>query len=194
MFVSIFQRWRTCIRPLLCGLGWTCFSGAMAAPSDFGIAVDVVEQEGWYKTNASFSLPLRLCQAYRYITDYDAAQKIPGVIASASIRLDNGKVRIERALQERILFFPVNFRMVLEMTEWPNKGTDFVQISGEAKSYKGSWRLEEQGGATVFRYKAESQPDAIWPKAVIQYFIRNRLTSSFESMAAAGLEYRSHTC
>jgi hypothetical protein len=166
----------------------------MAAPSDFGIAVDVVEQEGLYKTNASFSLPLRLCQAYRYITDYDAAQKIPGVIASASIRLDNGKVRIERALQERILFFPVNFRMVLEMTEWPNKGTDFVQISGEAKSYKGSWRLEEQGGATVFRYKAESQPDAIWPKAVIQYFIRNRLTSSFESMAAAGLEYRSHTC
>lgn len=194
MFVSIFQRWPRCIPPLLCGLGWVCFSGAMAAPSDYGIAVDVVEQEGLYKTNASFSLPLSLCQAYRYITDYDAAQKIPGVIASTSTRLDSGKVRIERALQERILFFPVNFRMVLEMTEWPNKGTDFVQISGEAKSYKGSWRLEEQGAATVFRYKAESQPDAIWPKAVIQYFIKNRLTSSFEAMAAAGLAYRSRTC
>jgi hypothetical protein len=124
----------------------------------------VVEQEGLYKTNASFSLPLCLCQAYRYITDYDAAQSIPGVIASASTRLDNGKVRIERALQEHFLFFPVNFRMVLEMSEWPNKGTDFVQISGEAKSYIGFWRLEEQGGAAVFRYKAGSQPDAICPR------------------------------
>lgn len=194
MFFSIFHKWRSCIERLLFGLGWGFLSGASAAPADYGIVVDVVEQEGLYKTNASFSLPLSLCQAYRYITDYDAAQKIPGVIASTSKRLDAGHVRIERALQERILFFPVNFRMMLEMTEWPNKGTDFVQVSGEVKSYKGSWRLEDQGGATVFRYKAESQPDAIWPKAVIQYFIKNRLTSSFEALAIAGLEYRSHAC
>jgi len=177
---------------LCLGLGF--FSVAMAVDSDYKITVDVVEQEGVYKTNASFSLPLRLCQAYRYITDYDAAKNIPGVVSSTSTRLDTGRVRIERLLQERILFFPLSFRMVLEVTELPNKGTDFVQTAGEAKSYKGSWRLEEVTDATVFRYLTESQPDSIWPKAIVQYFIKNRLVSSFEAMAAAGLPYRLRPC
>jgi hypothetical protein len=177
---------------LFIGLGFC--SVCLAAGSDYQITVDVVEQEGLYKTNASFALPLKLCQAYKYITDYDAAKNIPGVVSSTSTRMDTGKVRVERLLQERILFFPLRFHMVLEVTELHNKGTNFVQTAGEAKSYKGSWRLEEVTDTTVFRYLTESQPDSIWPKAVVQYFIKNRLASSFEAMAAAGLEYRLRPC
>nr|WP_315225953.1 hypothetical protein [uncultured Limnohabitans sp.] len=80
------------------------------------------------------------------------------------------------------------------MTEQPNKDTDFVQISGEAKSYKGSWRLGEEGNGTVFKYRAESEPDSVFPKAMIEYFIKNRLNSSFEAMANAGAERRQFAC
>lgn len=36
-----------------------------AAQLDFKVLVDVSEKEGIYKTNASFTLPIRFCQAYR---------------------------------------------------------------------------------------------------------------------------------
>jgi hypothetical protein len=85
-------------------------------------------------------------------------------------------------------------RMVLEFTELPNLGTDFVQISGEAKFYKGAWRLEPDGSGTLFKYHTESEPDSVWPKAVIEYFIKNRLNSSFEAIAKMGAERVKQPC
>ena len=165
-----------------------------AAPEDYQIKVDVVQQGTVFQTQASFYLPLNLCQSYRYLTDYDAATNIPGVVSSTTTRIDARKVRVERLLQERILFFPVKMRMVLEMTELPQQGTDFLQISGEAKSYKGSWRLEPDAKGTWFRYRTESEPDSFFPRAVIEYFIKNRLNSSFEAMAKAGADRVGQPC
>jgi len=181
---------------LLAALAACTVSTAVLAADgeDYQLKVDVTQQGNVFHTQASFHLPLSLCQAYRYLTDYDAAKSIPGVVASATTRLDDNKARVERVLQERILFFPIKMRMVLEMTELPHKGTDFVQISGEAKFYKGGWRLEETGQGTAFKYRAESEPDSLFPKAVIEYFIKNRLNSSFEAMAKAGAQRRQQAC
>ena len=172
----------------------SCLSAAVADAEDYQIKVDVVQQGSVFQTQASFYLPLNICQAYRYITDYDAATEIPGVVASTTTRMDARKVRVERVLQERILFFPINLRTVLEVSEIPNQGTDFVQIRGEAKSYKGSWRLQADAKGTLFTYKAESEPDSIFPKAVVEYFFKNRLNSSFEAMAKAGAAKRQTPC
>jgi hypothetical protein len=172
-----------------------CLAGvAKADADDYKIKVNVVQQGNIFQTHASFSLPLNLCQAYRYITDYDAATNIPGVVESTTTRMDAHRVRVERLLQERILFFPIKMRMVLEVMELPSQGTDFVQISGEAKFYKGSWRLEQDANGTLFKYRAESEPDSLFPKAVIEYFIKNRLNSSFEAMAKAGAERGKQPC
>ena len=175
---------------ILIALGW----GMLAHAEDYKIKVDVSQQGPVFHTQASFYLPLSVCQAYRYLTDYDAATQIPGVVASTSTRTDVNKVRVERLLQERILFFPIKMRMVLDVTELPQQGTDFVQISGEAKSYKGSWRLAPEGAGTVFQYRTESEPDSFLPQAVIEYFIKNRLNSSFEAMAKAGAQRAKQPC
>jgi Polyketide cyclase / dehydrase and lipid transport len=179
-----------------CWCAWVmvCACAVNAAPEDYKIKVDVTQQGPVFHTQASFYLPLSVCQSYRYITDYDAATQIPGVVASATKRIDTHKAQVERLLQERILFFPIKMRMVLEVTELPNQGTDFVQISGEAKSYKGSWRLEPEGSGTVFNYRTESEPDSLFPKAVIEYFIKNRLSSSFEAIAKAGAQRAKQPC
>ena len=178
----------------LCVAMMACAFWASADADDYRLKVNVVEQGHVFQTQASFYLPLNLCQAYRYITDYDAVTHIPGVVESRTTRLDVRKVRVERLLQERILFFPINMRMVLEVTELPDQGTDFVQISGEAKSYKGSWRLEPDANGTLFKYRAESEPDTFFPKAVIEYFIKNRLSSSFDAMAKAGATRQKQPC
>ena len=165
-----------------------------SAADDYKIKVDVTQQGDVFHTQASFYLPLSLCQSYRYLTDYDAATNIPGIVSSATTRLDGHKVRVERLLQERILFFPIKMRMVLDVTELPNQGTDFVQISGEAKSYKGSWRVEPDSAGTVLKYRTESEPNSFLPAAVIEYFIKNRLNSSFEAMAKAGAQRVKDPC
>ena len=165
-----------------------------SAADDYKIKVDVTQQGDVFHTQARFYLPLSLCQSYRYLTDYDAATQIPGVVSSATTRLDANKARVERVLQERILFFPIKMRMVLEVSELPNQGTDFVQISGEAKSYKGAWRLESESQGTWFKYRTESEPESVFPKAVIEYFIKNRLSSSFEAMAKAGAQRAKQPC
>jgi Polyketide cyclase / dehydrase and lipid transport len=154
----------------------------------------VTQQGAVFHTQASFHVPLNLCQSYRYLTDYDAATNIPGIVSSATTRMNERKVRVERLLQERILFFPIKMRMVLDVTELPNQGTDFVQISGEAKTYKGAWRIEADGVGTVFKYRTESEPDSFWPAAVVEYFIKNRLNSSFEAMAKAGAQRVKDPC
>ena len=180
------KQWVACTLALACAF--------VFASDDYKIKVDVTQQGNVFYTQASFYLPLSGCQSYRYLTDYDAATNIPGVVASTTTRLDARKARVERLLQERILFFPIKMRMVLEVTELPNQGTDFVQISGEAKSYKGAWRLEPEGGGTLFKYRTESEPDSFLPKAVIEYFIKNRLNSSFEVIAKAGAERVKQPC
>lgn len=167
---------------------------AALAADDYKVKVQVTQQGPVFYTQASFYLPLDLCQSYRYITDYDAATNIPGVVSSTAKRLDAHKVRVERLLQERILFFPIKMYMVLDVIERPNQGTDFVQISGETKAYKGSWRLEPDGAGTVFKYRAESEPNSFLPAAVIEYFIKNRLNSSFEAMAKAGAQRVKDPC
>jgi len=180
------QRWYAWVLMGVCAIA--------SAADDYKIKVDVTQQGSVFHTHASFYLPLSVCQSYRYLTDYDAATNIPGVVASTTTRIDANKAQVERVLQERILFFPIKMRMVLEVTELPNQGTDFVQISGEAKSYKGAWRIEPEGNGTVFKYRTESEPDSVFPKAVIEYFIKNRLNSSFEAMAKAGAQRTKQPC
>jgi Polyketide cyclase / dehydrase and lipid transport len=185
------QLW--CAWMVACVGAFACATTAIAA-DDYKIKVDVTQQGNVFHTQASFYLPLSVCQSYRYLTDYDSATSIPGVVASTTTRMDVRKARVERVLQERILFFPINMRMVLEFTELPNQGTDFVQLSGEAKFYKGAWRLEQDANGTLFKYRAESEPDSVFPKAVIEYFIKNRLNSSFEAMAKAGADRQKQPC
>ena len=156
------------------------------AADDYRLQVQVQQQGEKFVTQASYRLPLSLCQSWRFITDYDSARNIPGIVESRSTRLAPNKVRVERVMQDRILFFPIQMRTVLEYTELPQQGSNFVQVEGETKSYQGSWRLQADGDGTLFQYQAVSEPASILPMSVIRYFINNRLTSSFAAMARYG--------
>ena len=157
-----------------------------ATADDYRLQVQVQQQGEKFVTQASYRLPLSLCQSWRFITDYDSARNIPGIVESRSTRLAPNKVRVERVMQDRILFFPIQMRTVLEYTELPQQGSNFVQVEGETKSYQGSWRLQADGDGTLFQYQAVSEPASILPMSVIRYFINNRLTSSFAAMARYG--------
>ena len=190
------------IKGMVAGLGlvigcaaWAQGKEPVADPVEaYRLQVDVRQQGSVFVTQASFRLPLSMCQAWRFITDYDSARLIPGIVESRNQRLSERTVRVERVMQDRILFFPIRMRSVIDYTEQPGQGTDFVQVEGDTRSYRGSWRLEPDGAATVFRYQAVSEPDSALPMGVIRYFINNRLTSSFAAMAQVGADRRQQAC
>ena len=165
-----------------------------AQDEDLQLQVEVRQQDKTFVTQASYRLPLSMCQSWRFLTDYDSATQIPGIVESRSQRVGERVVRVERIMQERILLIPIRLRSLIEYTEIPGSGTDFVQIEGDSKSYRGSWRLIPDGAGTVFRYQAVSEPDSAFPMSVIRYFVNNRLQSSFAAMARVGLARRQQGC
>ena len=101
------------------GLGVCLLPGAYAQEADFGLNLDVQQKDSTFVTRASFTLPLKYCQAWQFLVDYDSARNIPGFVESKSQRLADNKVRVDRVLQDRILFVPIKMRSVIDFTELP---------------------------------------------------------------------------
>jgi Polyketide cyclase / dehydrase and lipid transport len=186
------------IRTYFCWIGFLLLSstGLVRAQSDAYNLLVNVQQIGHrqFATQASFTLPLKQCQAWHYLTDYESATAIPGVLSSEPTRLSSNKVTVKLAMKENILFFPIHMHSELEFLEMPNYGTDFVQIAGEAKSFHGSWRIEPGVNGTLFSYHSVFEPDSALPMVVIQYFLERRLRHRFTAMAQYGATQQNVVC
>lgn len=169
------------------GLAALALSPAVLAQApeadEHGLRVEVLRRGDELHTSAVFHAPLDRCQAYQFLVDYDASAQIPGVRSSKTTRLADNKVRVDLKLEERILHFPVRLLSVLEITELPSYGTDFIQIKGEIPFYRGSWRLVEAQSGTGFHYQAVAKPDSVLPMFVIRYFIEHSLSDRFAALA-----------
>ena len=154
----------------------------------FNVQSNVVRQGDTFLIYASYQTPLNACQAYRFLTDYEAAKKIPGVIESKATRQSNDKVLVERSAEEKILFFSVKLHTLIEYTEYPIKGTEFNQIKGDSKKFSGKWAIEPHTLGSVIKYEGVLEPDSSLPMFVLKYFIENNLEDRFKFMAKMAAE------
>ena len=174
-------------------LGHTAWAQTPSNNYDLVVHVQPIENRK-FSTTASFKLPLKHCQAWHYLTDYDASTAIPGVLSSRTTRLSPTKAQVKLLMEETILFFNIRMNSVLEFVETSHVGTDFVQTAGEAKSFQGSWRIEPKDNGTLFRYQSVFQPDSALPMVVIKYFFDRRLRSSFAAIAQYGATQQHLIC
>jgi Polyketide cyclase / dehydrase and lipid transport len=149
----------------------------------YGVRVAVKPVDDHFEIHASYAVPISLCAAYAFITDYEASKNIPGVVELKVISRVGNKVLVQRVIEEQILFFPIELRSLIEYTETPNRYLRFEQLSGDTKLYRGSWRLYPEKDKTVFKYEAAVEPNSLIPDAVVEYFIKNRIQNQFERMA-----------
>ena len=149
----------------------------------FNVQAKVIRQNDTFLISANFQTPLTACQAYRFLTDYEAAKKVPGVTESKATRISSNKVLVERSAKEKILFFTVKLHTLIEYTEQPIKGTEFIQIKGDSKMFSGKWFIEPNILGSVIRYEGVLEPDSHLPMFVIKYFIENSLEDRFKTMA-----------
>jgi len=156
---------------------------AQESSSPYDLKVAVTRAGDRFQVNASYEVPITLCEAFAFITDYEGAKNLPGVIDSKVLSRSGNKVKVARLLEERILFIPFEIRSELEYVESPYKTLLFEQLNGDTKYYKGSWRLFSEKEFTTFKYDAQIEPNSLVPSAVIEFFIKNILRRQFESMA-----------
>lgn len=150
---------------------------------DHGLQVDVKREGSLYSFKASFDTALTTCEAYRYLTDYEAAIRLPGVVESSAQRQADGKVRVERKADERILLFTVRLHSVMEYTERPYAGISFKQVAGDSKAFQGDWDIESNQRGSTLRFAGSWQPDSLIPLFVIDHFARNGLIDKFTTIA-----------
>lgn len=165
--------------------GW-----AQENANPFDVQVSVTAIENRFQIQASYTVPINLCTAYAFITDYEDAKNIPGIIDTKVISRSSNRVRVYRVIEEQILFFPIEMKSTVEYTELPNQLV-FEQITGDIKRYKGTWKLVADKTKVFFRYDAEVQPQSLIPSVVIEYFLKSSIRGRFESMAERASQYKS---
>jgi hypothetical protein len=145
----------------------------------------IVHKDGnAFHIEASYPTRLNACNAFAFITDYEDAKNIPGIMESKVISRTDNKVIVERQVKETILLFPLEISSTIQYTELPLLGLNFEQIRGDNKIYKGTWRLASNGDATTFTYKSLLELNSVVPNHILEYFVRHSIKKRFESMEA----------
>jgi hypothetical protein len=147
------------------------------------VTVVVKKSGNVFEILASYVTSMDICNAFNFITDYEDAKNIPGVIESRVLSRTDNKVLVERKARETILMFPLEISSIIEYIETPNQGLKFEQIRGDNKMYKGTWRLDEREGFTKLIYQSVVEPNSSAPDMVLEYFMRNIIRKRFEAMA-----------
>ena len=159
-----------------------------ANPHDLQVAV---KREGRvYDYSASFDTPLSKCQAYGYLTDYEAKKALPGVVSISVQRKSAETARVELTADEPVLFFSVRINSVMEYTEKPFQSVSFVQSSGNSIIFQGRWNIEPGKNGSTLSYKGLWEPDTVIPLIILDQFAVDILTSKFSAIAELAAKYR----
>jgi hypothetical protein len=90
---------------------------AQESVNPFDVQATVSAIDGRFQINASYLVPTNICSAFIFLTDYEGAKNIPGIVESKVISRSGNKVRVQRVVEEEILFFPIEIQSVVEYTE-----------------------------------------------------------------------------
>jgi hypothetical protein len=148
-----------------------------------GLQVEVARDGSLYNFSARFDTSLSKCAAYHYLTDYEAAKNLPGVLESLSERQSANKVRVERIADEQVLFFHVRLHSVMEYTEKPFDSIAFIQLKGDSKVFQGNWVIEPNPQGSTLRFRGVWEPDTLIPLFIIDHFAKNGLFERFDAIA-----------
>jgi hypothetical protein len=160
------------------------------ATAENGPQVAVAREGDLYQLSATLRTTLSECAAWHYLTDYDAAVQLPGVISSTSHRESDNRVTVKRVADERILFLHINLRSVMEFTEFPNTKLTFTQIEGDSKSFHGEWRIESGSEGSTLHFSGSWEPDTLLPLFIIDHFAEHELERRFAEIARLAEELK----
>ena len=69
---------------LIASLGIAC---AQEASNAYDLKVAVTRSGDRFQVNASYEVPITVCEAFAFITDYEGIKNLPGVVDSKVLRI-----------------------------------------------------------------------------------------------------------
>ena len=159
------------------------FIPAVAQSNPHDLDISISRTGARFDVQVQFTAPVSPCQAYGFLTSYEEAKNIPGILSSKVISRENNKVLVERVAKERILLIPIYLHSTIEFTEVSTAQLNFTQIKGDAKSYSGNWIVSPDKRGTRFTHHATFELDTSIPLFIVQYFLENAAAKRFEIMA-----------
>jgi len=159
------------------------FIPAVAQNNPHDLDISISRKGARFDVQVQFTAPVSPCQAYGFLTSYEEAKNIPGILSSKVISRENNKVLVERVAKERILLIPIYLHSTIEFTEVSTAQLNFTQIKGDAKSYSGNWIVSPDKRGTRFTHHATFELDTSIPLFIVQYFLENAVAKRFEIMA-----------
>ena len=159
------------------------FIPAMAQSNPHELDISISRMGARFNVQVQFTAPVSPCQAYSFLTNYEEAKSIPGILSSKVLGRENNKVLVERVAKERILLVPIYLYSTLEFTEVSTTQLNFTQIKGDAKSYSGNWTVSPDKRGARFTHRATFELDTSIPLFIVQYFLENSAAKRFEIMA-----------
>lgn len=160
----------------------------IAAPDNLHVHVHRTGEADLLRARLHTSLPP--CAAYRYLTDYDSAILLTGIIDSRATRAGVNKVTVECIAEEQILFMRVRLHSVLEFTEHPDERVSFTQISGDSKSFHGDWLILPAPQGSTLTFDGRWEPDTLLPLFIIDHFAQHELEKRFDEISRLAEEWK----
>jgi len=160
-----------------------CFVPAIAQSNPHELDISISRTGARFDVQVQFTAPVNPCQAYTFLTNYEEAKSIPGILSSKVLGRENNKVLVERVAKERILLIPIYLHSTLEFTEVSATQLNFTQLKGDAKSYSGNWIVSPNKRGARFTHQATFELDTSIPLFIVQYFLENSAAKRFEIMA-----------
>ena len=159
-----------------------CFL-AWSSSNPYDLNLQVYPKGDRFQIIANYKVAMRPCQAMLFLREYEGAKSLPGIKESKIVQRNGNQVLVERVVEDRILLIPIELRSTVQYTELSDQRIDFEQIRGDIRLYQGTWRIEPEGNATRFQFRANVELDSIVPNFIIEYFIKNQMGKRFELMA-----------
>ena len=98
---------------ILSFISWQAY--AQDSDNPFNVQINIKPANGRFHINANYSVPIAPCNAYAFLTDYEASKNIAGVVDLKILSRSANKVRVSRVLEEDILFFHI---AILALYNW----------------------------------------------------------------------------
>jgi ribosome-associated toxin RatA of RatAB toxin-antitoxin module len=147
--------------------------------------VDVAENAGVFRVNASFTVPATARAVAAVLTDYERIPEfMPDVTTSQVLSRTEAGLVVEQLATAKFMMFSRRVHLVLDVSE--EAGTiRFRDRCGRSfKTYEGAWILSETNGQTTIAYQLTAKPSFEVPGFVLKRLLKRDAAVMIDRMKA----------
>ena len=147
--------------------------------------VDVEEERGLYRVEATFSVPEAPAVARAVLTDYARIPRfMPDVRSSEILERSEDRAVVQQEAVARFLMFSKRIRLVLDVEE-DGMRIRFRDRCGKSFSrYEGGWTIAERDGWTVVTYELSAKPSFDVPEFLLKRLLERDANRMIERLKA----------